>query len=367
MPKAKKLPSGSWNCKVFSHYEYRDGKKVMVKKSFTVDDPTPAGKKECERLAAVWAAQKKEGPWNIDVLTAIRKYITAKKGVLSPSTVSAYERYLDNGAFDPIGAVMIAKLTQEKVQTWVSGLADGRSPKYVKNIYMLFLPAVKMAGGPAFEITLPKPKPKEIYTPTDDDIARLIEYCRRPGHEELLTAVLLSAFGSLRRSEICALTPEDIHGNTVTVARAMVKSPDGTWVIKQPKTDTSARRVVIPSYVLQLIRTDGPRLVNCNPDALSNRFNRAIKFSEMPARFSIHALRHYYVSAAHALNIADAYTMKMGGWRTDHVMKRHYRATLSDVEQREQDKLNAHALEVLSHTKPRTTGHKTGHNVRKKA
>lgn len=363
MPKARKLPSGSWNCKVFSHYEYKDGKKIMIKKSFTVDDPTPAGKRECERLASVWATQKKSGPWNMDTFTAIRKYIDIKRGVLSPSTVSAYESYLKNGAFDGIGAVMVSKLTRPAVQGWVSDLARQRSPKYVKNIYALFTSGVKMAGGPSFDITLPRPKPKEIYTPTDAEISALIEYCRQPGKEELLAAVLLSAFGSMRRSEICALQPSDIRGNVVTVNKGMVRDAGGKWTIKQPKTADSVRQVVVPSYVLDLIHTGGPRIVNCNPDALTSRFKRAIKYSGMPNTFSIHALRHYYVSAAHALNIADAYTMKMGGWRTDHVMKRHYRTTLSDVEKREQEKLNAHTLRVLGHA----AGHETGHKGRKKA
>ena len=46
-------------------------------------------------------------------------------------------------------------------------------------------------------------------------------------------------------------------------------------------------------------------------------------------------------------NIPDAYVMKMGGWQTDYVMKRHYRATLSDVEKKEQDKLSTHFSKML--------------------
>ena len=34
--------------------------------------------------------------------------------------------------------------------------------------------------------------------------------------------------------------------------------------------------------------------------------------------------------------------MKMGGWQTDYVMKRNYRSTLTDVEKKEQAKLNKH-------------------------
>ncbi len=48
MPTAKKLPSGSWRCQVFSHYEYvnqDDGgvKKKRIYESFTCDDPSLPG------------------------------------------------------------------------------------------------------------------------------------------------------------------------------------------------------------------------------------------------------------------------------------------------------------------------------------
>ena len=346
MATAKKLPSGSWRCRVFSHYEYRDGKKVAVQKSFTSDDPTPRGKHECERMASEWAEQKNSAPWKTDVYTAIRKYIDVKKGVLSPSTVTAYERYLKNGRFDMISAVKVRDLKEMDVQRWVSDFAGDHSPKYVRNVFALLQAAVVMAGGKEYKVTFPRPRRKEVYTPTDDEIAQLIRYCRQPGKEELLGAVLLAAFGSLRRSEICALTPADIKGNKVTVNKAMVRSGK-SWEIKTTKTEDSARFVVIPSYVLSLVPQSGPRIVNCDPDALSSRFKRAIKYSGIPNSFTIHALRHYYVSAAHALQIADAYTMKMGGWQTDHVMKRHYRTTLSDIEQREQEKLDRHTLQLI--------------------
>lgn len=361
MPIARKLPSGSWNCKVFSHYEYKDGKKVMVKKSFTCDDPSPAGKRRCEEMASTWAAHKKEAPHQVDVRTAIRQYIDVKKGVLSPSTVAAYEKYLKTGAFDQIGAIQIRKLRQIDVQRWISSFAADHSPKYTKNVYLLFVPALKMAGGPSFDVTLPKPKPKEIYTPDDDDIVRLLEYCRQPGREELLAAVILAAFGSMRRSEVCALTPADITGNVVIVSKALVRDAAGKWVVKEPKTSTSARRVVLPSFVMDMIPQDGPRIVNMTPGALSSRFDRAVKAAGFPHSFSFHALRHYYVSAAHALQIADQYTMKMGGWRTDNVMKRHYRQTLTDVEKQAQAKLDAHALKLIKGS----AGHETGHEVRK--
>ena len=87
MATAKKLPSGSWNVQIFSHYEYiqqPDGsiKKKRIYESFTCDDPSTMGKWECERMAAEWAYTRKDRGRNITVGEAISRYIAAKEGTL---------------------------------------------------------------------------------------------------------------------------------------------------------------------------------------------------------------------------------------------------------------------------------------------
>lgn len=63
MATAKKLPSGSWRCQVFSHFEEQlqpdeSVKKKRIYKSFTCDDSSAKGKRKCEAEAAAWAANK---------------------------------------------------------------------------------------------------------------------------------------------------------------------------------------------------------------------------------------------------------------------------------------------------------------------
>ena len=74
MATAKKLPSGSWRCQVFSHYEPQfapDGSPIMdpktgkqkqkrIYESFTSDDPTSRGKREAELMAAQFSLSKIE-------------------------------------------------------------------------------------------------------------------------------------------------------------------------------------------------------------------------------------------------------------------------------------------------------------------
>lgn len=339
MPTARKLPSGSWRCQVVDHYEYRNGKKVPVRVSFTCEDPSKYGKEECERQAAEYRRTKRGFVSDLTVYDAVRKYIDSKTGVLSPSTISAYEKYLSN-AFTPIETQNIRKLKESDVQLWVSRFAKTHSPKYTKNVYMLFAPAVKQAGGKEYNITLPRNKKPRVYTPTDAEVKQLIDYIM--DKPVLLSAVILAAFGSLRRSEICALRGEDFDGCKVTINKAIVRNKDGAWVEKGTKTDESERVVFLPSFCVDLINPHPGRIVPLNPDALSNRFNRAVRFARLENSFSLHSLRHYYVSIAHALSIPDAYIMKTGGWSTDNVMKRHYLSVLPDVEIKQKRKLDNH-------------------------
>lgn len=326
-----------WRCLVFSHYEYEDGKKVRKYKSFTADT-----KREAERLAAVWEYDQAHAAQDLTVHDAIDQYITIKSGVLSPSTERAYDSYLKNGRFSQIADQRVCALDQRTMQMWITSLSKKYSYKYVRNLYGLLRSSLDMAGAPEIPVTLPSGQQKEIYVPTDSELQTLLEYLDQPGKEELRAAVMLAAFGSLRRSEICGLYGSDFDGNSVSIQRAMVHDKDGRWVIKQPKTATSYRSVVLPAQVVELIDTSRKRIVDTNPDALSNRFNRALRFSGMSTKFSLHSLRHYYASIAHALGIPDQYIMKMGGWKTDYVMKRNYRTTLSDMEKKEQDKLSKH-------------------------
>ena len=327
-----------WRCLVFSHYDYEDGKKIRRYKSFTADT-----KREAERLAAVWEYDREQNAGRLTVHDAIEQYITVKEAALSPSTVTAYRSYLKTGKFGPLEDVDVSEVDQRGLQMWVSFmLEEDYKPKYIKNCYGLLRPALTMVGIGSIPVTLPMVIMPDVYVPTDSELRHLLAYLDE--HDpEVKTAAMLAAFGSMRRSEICALRPSDFGPDCVTVQRAVVRNSAGRWVEKDTnKTVTSHRTIVLPPQVVAGIDLSRDPIVSLDPDQLSKRFRKAVKHAGMPQAFSIHALRHYYVSIAHVLGIPDQYVMKMGGWQTDYVMKRNYRTTLSDVERKEQEKLNKH-------------------------
>lgn len=339
--KAKKLPSGAWNCIVFSHYEIKDGKKKRRYKSFTVKDPSTRGKRECERLAAEYATRRdEESRQKMLVYDAVKKYIDSKRSVLSPSTLRSYLSMLDN-AYAEIGAIPLHDLTKADLQIWVSLVSTKNSPKTVRNKYNLLMSAIDMFSDRRYKVSLPAPKKAQLHNPSTEEVQRLLAHVSaNPKSKELEIAIRLAAFCGLRLGEICALEDTDIKDGMITVSKAREPDPDGGYVTKQPKTYSGYRTVRATEGVLKAAEGIKGRIIKAEPEVLSNRFKRAVRYTfhgEVVFRF--HDLRHYYASATHAIGVPDEYIMKSGGWKTDHVMKRIYRGTMSDEEEKQADKI----------------------------
>ncbi len=347
--KAHKLPSGSWRCQVFSHYEYRDGVKKRIYKSFTCKDSSAKGRRECERMAAEWVLRRSGGVSRLDVHQAIDSYIKSKDRLISPSTLRSY-RIMAKNNYSSIDAIPLEELSQAIIQTWINEMVEGSTPKSIRNRYALLRSALDMFDVPAFKVTLPEREKRKVHAPTDAELTQLIQHVssQREG-TTLLIAILLAAFCSMRRGEICALESDDIYDGIIHVTKAVVQRPDDSFEIKRPKTQSSAREIILPGFIADVIGDRKGRIVPLDPPQLTSRFDRAIDTTfRGNVKFSFHSLRHYYVSSSHALNIPEAYTMKQGGWKTDHVMKTVYRDTLSDVEERESERLNKHFSELFS-------------------
>ena len=331
MAKAKKLPSGSWRCQV---YDYTDDKGKRHYKSFTGKT-----KREAEHYAAEYADTKKEKPkiLRITVGKAIDNYIEIKSNVLSPSTVRGYKVIRRNHCKD-IESILLEDLTQEMVQIWVNSLAVEKDAKTVKNAHGLLSATLSVyLPDLTLRTSLPK-KQKEIpYIPTEHDIRLIVEYLKE-NDTEMLKAVYLSAFGTLRRSEICALTGEDIEGNVIHVHSALVVDDSANWIKKTTKTASSDRYIPMPEFVINLLPKSG-LVVSINPTIITKRFASILKKLEIP-HFRFHDLRHYSASIMHAIGIPDQYIMQRGGWSSDNVLKAVYRNTMDDYTKKFSDQIN---------------------------
>ena len=324
MATAKKLPSGQWRCRAFVGTD-PSGKKLTM--SFTAST-----KREAELKAAQYAAEHKDQrrPDNLTVADAIDRYITAKTAVLSPSTIREY-RGMQRRYYEEIGTRKVFSLITEDMQLFISSLTGKVSAKTVANAYGLLSSSVAMfRPDTVFRVTLPHKSKRRRQSPSDGDIRALFEAA---GHE-LKICIALSAYGSLRRGEICALRHSDINGNTVRVHADMVLNEHEVFVYKDyPKTSDSIRDVLLPPEVIDLIGdgVDDAFIISATPDMITGRFITLRNRLGLPdIRF--HDLRHYYASIGAVLGIPDTYLSAFGGWRPDSpVMKQTYQNCIADM------------------------------------
>lgn len=333
MAKAKKLPSGNWRARAYSHTS-ADGKKHY--ESFTAST-----RQEAEMLAAKFAnSRSSNNIFDLTVAAAIDKYIESKTNVLSPSTIRGY-RQVQGKYFDSIGSMKVKKLTSADLQYFISHLSTTLSPKTIKNIYGLLTASIALfAPEMHFKVTLPTREKNIAESPEESDVMALYE----DAEEWLKKCIALGAFGGIRRGEIAALKYKDIKNDTVYIHADFVQDDNNVWHYKpMPKTVKSVRIVRLPSRVIELLGTGSPEqfVVGVMPDKITKGFYRLKKKHGMNIRF--HDLRHFYASIGSILGIPDFVMADFGGWEHDSKsLKRAYQGNIKSITDGYSKKLNDH-------------------------
>lgn len=331
--KIEKLPSGSyWIRKMYKGNMY----------SVTFDKkPT---QKEAIQAMAEKLDKVQEKHKSMTFQAAAEEYIESKRNVLSPSTIRGYmgiirqipEAFLLTNVHD---------ITALDVQAEINRVAKGHSPKSVRNHHG-FISAVLGTFYPNLKLhtTLPQKIKNKPYIPTDEDIRRILEYAKGTEYE---IPLILACYG-LRRSEICALTPEDINGDILSITKAKVQGKNNEWIIKTTKTTASKREIIIPTDIANKIYEKG-YIYKGYPNSITIYLTKTEEKLGIP-HFPLHKLRHYFASKMSFMNIPEEDIMRMGGWETDYVMKGVYRHAMEDKNQEAQRKASEKLKNILFST-----------------
>ena len=297
------------------HGGYRISKMVNGKRYRVYVDHQPT-ESEAFMLIAKKANEVKPTS-DITFQTACDLYIESKSNVLSVTTIYGYKAMMKSISTNLMGT-NLSMITLPIVQTEINQYALNHTPKSVKNLSGFIMGVLKFYGIQINSPKLPQKEKKSPYIPSKEEV-RLIFNEIKGSRIEI--PVMLGAMG-LRRSEICALTPQDLKGNVLTINKAKVLDSDHNWVIKSTKTTESTREVVIPDYLAKLIKKQG-YIYDGYPGKITEELNRVQKKLGIP-KFSLHKLRHFFASYMHDLGYSDKQIEAMGGWKTDSVMRTVY-------------------------------------------
>ena len=321
MATARKLPSGNWRVRVYSHTDV-NGKKIYT----SITAPT---KKEAEIQASLYDAKNNSSYYNMSFLEAGNQYIDAKQNTWSPNTVRSY-RILQK-RLEILNTYKLSKIDSVAVQREINRLSAVLSPKSVRSTYGFVTAVMRMfQPGTVLRVNLPEKRPSETKIPTDDEVAMLISNAHS---DDLRLAIKLAAFGSMRSGEICALRNDCVFRDHISVKRAYALHENGVWAVKEsPKTAAGFRDIPLPGDIMDDIKNnikDDGSIVHYTPSSLHDAFRRLTKSCDMyPYKF--HSLRHYFASLCHAQGIPDKYIMQIGGWDDVSTLTKIYQHTTPD-------------------------------------
>jgi len=339
MVKAKKLPSGSWNIRVYSHNE--GGKKIY--KSIT--RPTKA---ECEYAAAEFKhtnSVKRKQPQLMTVRQAIERYIELSE-LLSPTTLANYRVILRSG-FKSIMDRAVDDLDDNEMQLAVNAEAKrisrtGRtlSPKTVKNEWGLIASALKTVCGRTFVVRMPACQHKNVLLPEPEDVMRAIK-----GTDVELPA-LLGLWCGMRMSEIRGLTFGAVHDGYIFIDQVLVDVEAVSTIKKLAKTDSSIRMVRLPKEIKVLIDKEAKKrdqkdlasqlIVEGTHSEIYGAFKRATVPHGINIKF--HDLRA--MNASCLLNIVQLPTKMVqlqGGWSSPSVLNKAYNMPINSAQSQAYD------------------------------
>lgn len=311
--KIEKLPSGNYRVRVIIGHD-ENGK--PIRKSFTHPDKT-----KLRRIASEYADEHRNVTTRQSVGSAIDSFMAIKAPVLSPSTMLAYTSLAKvlKTEHRSFCALSISSVDKKDLQAFINArVKAGNSPKTVSNYHGFLSSVFKYAGFNLPPVTLPQRVKPSINLPDDKSIKAFMDNAQ----DSNIVALTLALYG-MRRSEICALTPDDLDGNWIHVCKAIVRGPDKKWHIKYTKNSTSDRKVLIPQAVADRIREQG-YITKLSPSGLSKAFDRLLIKSGVPHQ-RLHDLRHYFVSYCYNdLHMTDVQIEKITGHKSEMVLRNNY-------------------------------------------
>jgi len=178
----------------------------------------------------------------------------------SPRTVMGYQEKVRNHLMPHLGAIPLAKLTPQHIQSRYSEMLDnGLSPRTVLHVHRILREALKHAvkwglliRNVCDAVDPPKPQRKEMAVLDGVDIQRFLDVAASARYGSVF---FLALYTGMRRSELLGLrwTAVDLSAKTISVKETLQRIQGKGLMVLQPKTARSRRLVSLPPSAVALL------------------------------------------------------------------------------------------------------------------
>lgn len=264
---------------------------------------------------------------------------------LSPLSIGCYNECLErikrvSPWFIELTLDEIDRKAADKLIAELSGY--GLAPKTIQTTLAIVRSTLRYNGYTVPPLELPKDEfDEEDFDEQDTPDKPWVDSLLKAAEgTDLWLPIFITAYGPLRRGEVCAITLDDVtkrkdkDGAEKTFIRisksCKLDEERGEYIIGTVKTKSSVRTITYPAWLYDRIMEQG-YIVNVNPDCFYGRYISLIKKAGLE-RHRFHALRHFFASYYLGLNKPLTWVAYRGGWTPNSpVLLRIYNHLLDSI------------------------------------
>ena len=210
--------------------------------------------------------------------------------------VGSYIRYrglLDQHILPALGHLQLQKLKPEHLERLYAKLQKekGLSPKSIRLVHGILHQALeiavkrrRIAHNACKDVTLPRVERQELHALSAEQALKLLETAKGHRLEALLTVALTTG---MRRGELLALQWKDLDWKegSLQIRRTVNRYTGYGFKISEPKTAKSRRKIVLPAFVLNVLKEHRTRQLEARLQAGSAWEERDLVFANINGNF----------------------------------------------------------------------------------
>ena len=222
--------------------------------------------KEAERARRKMLSELEQGTLATGPQQLLKVYLEqwieqAHKSSIRVSTYNMYRIAVYKHIIPSLGHIMLHRLTPQQVQAFYTlKLDEGLSAKRVRGLHSVLHVALDNAvkwglvGKNVCDlVNAPIPRRPDIQPLTLEQAQKLLLVAQT---HQLKAIITLAVTTGMRRGELLGLHWQDIdfQSGTLVVRRSVGRCGKFGVIVSEPKTTRSRRRIVLPAFVLDVLR-----------------------------------------------------------------------------------------------------------------